>query len=113
MDEYGNSSGYPMEVQLVECLCVESTNASSELGTMSFLSRLKVRLGPLLYEYGYESPCKTHYEAQEPEGVDQNCGFRGRKFRRIRRGGMDDGLGGSGIGEKMINISEIEFRVVL
>jgi hypothetical protein len=75
---------------------------------MSFLSRLKVGLGPLLYKYGYESPCKTHDEAQEPEGVDQNCGLRGRKYWWIRRGGMDDGLGGSGIGKHMINIFEIE-----
>ena len=67
MDKYGHRSGYPVKVQLVECLGMESPNAGSNLGTMSFLGRLKVGLGPLLYKYGYESPCKTHDEAQEPE----------------------------------------------
>jgi hypothetical protein len=67
MDKYGHSSGYPVEVQLVESFSMKCTNASSDLRTMSFLSCLKVGLSPLLYKYGYESSGETHDEAQEPE----------------------------------------------
>ena len=67
MDEYGHSSGYPVKVQVLESPCVESTNASSVLRTMPFSRRLKVGLSPLLYEYGKESPGKTHKQAQKPE----------------------------------------------
>ena len=67
MDKYRHSSGHPIEVQVLESLCVENTNASSFLRTMSSLSRLEVRLSPLLYEYCKESPGKTHDETQEPE----------------------------------------------
>ena len=56
MDEYGHSSGYPVKVQFLESLPVESTNASSVLRTESFSSRLKVGLSPLLYKHRKESP---------------------------------------------------------
>jgi hypothetical protein len=67
MDKYGHSSGYPVEVQLLEPFCVESTNASSVARIMSSLSHMKVRLSPLLYKYCYKSPSKTHKQAQEPK----------------------------------------------
>jgi hypothetical protein len=67
MDKYRHSSGYPIKVHVLEPLCVENTNAGSFLRTMSSLSRLEVGLSPLLYEYGKESPGKTHDETQEPQ----------------------------------------------
>ena len=109
MDEYGHSSSNSVQAQFLESLLVESTNASSPVWMMSLLSRLKVRMSPLLYKHGQESPGKTHEQAQEPERIDQDRRCRWRKFRRIRWAG----LGGGVIGEEMINISEIERRGVL
>jgi hypothetical protein len=63
MDKYGHSSGYPVKIQLLESLRVESADAGSVAWIMSSLSRMKVGLSPLLYKYGYESPGKTHKQA--------------------------------------------------
>ena len=67
MDKYRHSSGYPVQVQVLESLCVENTNASSVARTVPSLSRFKVRLSPLLYKYRKEGPGKTHDETQEPQ----------------------------------------------
>ena len=99
MDKYRYNSGYPLKVKLLEALRVESTNASSVLRTMSSLSRLEVGLSPLWYKYRKESPGETHGQTQKPDGVNKDCGFRWRKFRWIRRDGLDEGLGASSIGE--------------
>jgi hypothetical protein len=79
MDKYGHCSGHPVYVQLVESLCVVSTNSSSVAWTMSSLSDLKVGKSPLLNEYRKESPSKAHREAQEPERVNHDCGFLRRE----------------------------------
>jgi hypothetical protein len=60
MDKYRHSPGYLGKVKVLESLCVESTNASSVVRTISFSSCLKVGLSPLLYKYRHESPSKTH-----------------------------------------------------
>jgi hypothetical protein len=89
------------------------TNSSSVARALSFLSGPEVGKSPLLNEYGKESPGKAHRETQEPERVNHDCGFRRREWRWIRRSGIDDGLGTGGIGEYMIDISEIERGGVL
>jgi hypothetical protein len=78
---------------------VVSTNSSSVAWTMSSLNGLKVGKSPLLNEYRKESPGKAHRKAQEPERVNHDRGFQRRKWRWIRRSGIDDGLGAGGIGE--------------
>jgi len=95
-------------MQSPESLFAISTNSSSVAWTISFLNSVKVGKSPLLNEYRKESPSKAHAEAQEPERVNHDCGFWRREWSRIRRSGIDDGLGAGGIGEQMIYIAEIE-----
>jgi hypothetical protein len=66
--------------------------ASLGYAIISSSSRQKVELSPLLYKYRQESPNKTRDGAQKPERVDQDCIFRRRKFRWIRRGGLGGGI---------------------
>jgi hypothetical protein len=99
MDKNGYCPGHPVQVQLLESLCVVSTNSCPVACTVSSLSGVKVGKSPLLNEYRKESPCKAHRDAQEPERVNHDCGCLWREWRWVKRNGIDDGLGTGGIGE--------------
>src|SRR6266702_262374 len=78
-----------------------------------WLSELDVSARPLLQQYRQQGTGKSYNQTQRPKRIDPDGGFRWRESERVRLTGKGGDLSSIRVGKELINVLEIECRLVL